>query len=129
MSHIPPALIIQQLIQLDNMKTSTVLAFSALALAAPTPETEVGTKVPLLRRKADHQLTSGGSVHFEWFKDHLRYTLLKYNKDFELPDFLQDLGHIGRRDTNANEPLTDQNDGGDDELQVHSHSADQRFHG
>jgi len=98
------------------MKAATVLAFGALALAAPTPDVEIGSKVPLLRRKAEHKLTSDGSVHFGWLKEHLKYTLLKYNKDFELPDFLLDIGNIEKRGTNANEPLTDQNDGGDDEL-------------
>jgi len=98
------------------MKVATLISLGALALAAPTPEPEVGTKVPLPRRAADHKLHKDGSVDLEWFKRHLKYTLLKYNKNFELPDYLRDLEIHFKRDTDAEEALVDESSGGSDVL-------------
>lgn len=102
------------------MKVASLIALSALALAAPTPEPEVTkVKLPLAERRQALKTRKDGEVDMQWLLGHLKYTLLKYNKDFELPELLQNLDTlIVKRDTDANEPLTDQTSGGEDELYV-----------
>jgi hypothetical protein len=98
------------------MKVTSLLALGTLVLAAPTPA-EQGVKIPLLGRKATLQTNKDGSVNGSWLLGHLRYTLLKYNKNFELPAFLQDVSNfLQARDTDAAEPLTDQSEMNLDEL-------------
>jgi len=98
------------------MKVTSLLALGTLALAAPTPA-EQGVKIPLLGRKATFQTNKDGSLNEPWYLGHLRYTLLKYNKNFDLPSFLRDATSLlKQRDTDAAEPLVDQNEDNTDEL-------------
>lgn len=100
------------------MKVTHLLALGTLALAAPTPA-EQGVKIPLLGRKATFQTNKDGSLNEPWLFGHLRYTLLKYNKNFDLPQFLLDATSLLKaRDTDAAEPLVDQNEENTDELYV-----------
>lgn len=99
------------------MKVATLLSLSALALAAPTPESaNVGTKVPFARKRHQHKTRADGTLDLDWFMGTLKYTLLKYNKNFQLPDIVNNAALHIKRDTDAEEPLTDQVEGQEDEL-------------
>ncbi|EGP88013.1 unnamed protein product [Zymoseptoria tritici ST99CH_1A5] len=95
--------------------TAAILSLGALALAAPTQETQ-GTKVEYSRKRHEHQKREDGSVDTQWFLGNFKKTLLKYDSNFELPDALQNVPAILKRDTDANEPLTDQSQDGLDSL-------------
>jgi hypothetical protein len=106
------------------MKVTSLLALGTLALAAPTPAAEQSVKIPLLGRKATFQTNKDGSLNQSWFLGHLKYTLLKYNKNFDLPSFLKDTSSfLQARDTDALEPLVDQNEQNTDELYVQARSC------
>ncbi|KAI5369695.1 Putative aspartic peptidase A1 family, aspartic peptidase, active [Septoria linicola] len=98
------------------MKSTLLLSFSALALAAPTQDQSQGTTIPFHRKR--HQLVrrADGNVDFEWFKSTLKTTILKYDSGFALPQALQDVGLVFKRDTDAEEHLTDVVEGQEDEL-------------
>ena len=98
------------------MKSAIILSLGALALAAPTQEQSSGTKIPFSRKRHQHVRRADGTVDIEWFKSTLKTTLLKYNSNFALGDFLSDASLIFKRDTDAEEHLTDVVEGQEDEL-------------
>ncbi|KAK4502804.1 hypothetical protein PRZ48_006230 [Zasmidium cellare] len=98
------------------MKSALLLSLSALALAAPTKESASGSKIAFSRARHQHKPRADGTVDLDRFLGTLKYTALKYNKDFQLPEILQKASLVHKRDTDAEDPLTDQVEGDEDEL-------------
>jgi hypothetical protein len=98
------------------MKTAALLSLSALALAAPTQQESQGTKIPYSRARHEHRKRDDGSLDFQWLLGNFKHTLLKYDPNFDLPAALQNVSSILKRDTDANEHLTDQSQDGLDSL-------------
>jgi hypothetical protein len=102
-----------------KMKIAAILSLGTLALAAPTQEKSQGTKIPYLRERHAHRIRGDGSVDTRWLLANFKHTILKYDPSFDLPAALRDapsLLGILKRDTDAEEPLTDQSQDGLDSL-------------
>ncbi|KAM3418932.1 hypothetical protein BST61_g4890 [Cercospora zeina] len=98
------------------MKSALILSVGALALAAPTQEQGQSTRVSFPRKRHQHVRRADGSVDLNWFKSTLKTTILKYDSGFQLPDILSDANLLFKRDTDAEEHLTDVVEGQEDEL-------------
>lgn len=98
------------------MKSAILLSLSALALAAPTKEAAAGSKVAFARARHQHKTRADGTVDLDWFLGTLKGSILKYNKNFQLPEVVQRASLIFKRDTDAEDALTDQVEGDEDEL-------------
>ncbi|KXT11479.1 hypothetical protein AC579_2420 [Pseudocercospora musae] len=98
------------------MKAAVILSLGALALAVPMQDESQGTKIPFARKRHQHVKKADGAIDLNWFMGTLKYTVLKYNKGFALPDIVNKANLILRRDTNAEEKLTDFTEGQEDEL-------------
>ena len=99
------------------MKVATVLSIATLALAAPAPsaESNAGTKVAFSRKRHQPMTRDDGTIDMDWLRGKLKYTVKKYNPDFVLDGMLADVMPIVKRDTDAEEKLTDQVEQGADE--------------
>lgn len=99
------------------MKTAAVvLSLGALALAAPTPDAQ-GTTLSIDRSRHIIQTRDDGTVDWDWVMSSLKGTLLKYNKNLDFSGTsLANVSPIFKRQTNAEEALTDAVEGGQDEL-------------
>jgi hypothetical protein len=100
------------------MKTAALLSLGLLApcFAAPTTSTKQAPKVPLARERYQPHKRADGSVNTDWLLSQLKNVARKYNKDFELPEIVQNAPNLIKRDTDANEALTDQVTDGEDTL-------------
>lgn len=98
------------------MKSAVLLSLSALALAAPAKEAVSGSKVAFARARHQHKTRADGAVDMDWFLGTLKGSVLKYNKNFQLPEIVQNANTIFKRDTDAEDALTDQVEGEEDEL-------------
>lgn len=98
------------------MKSALVLSLSALALAVPTKDAISGSKVEFARERHQHKTRADGTVDMTWYLGTLKRTLLKYNKSFQMPEVVDNAPLILKRDTDAEEALTDQTEGQEDEL-------------
>lgn len=104
------------LYNIATMKSAVLFSLSALALAAPTKDATSGSKVAFARARHQHKTRADGTVDMDWFLGTLKGSVLKYNKNFQLPEVVQNANIIFKRDTNAEDPLTDQVEGQEDEL-------------
>lgn len=98
------------------MKSALILSLGAAALAAPTNDAVSGSKVSFGRERHQHKTRADGTVDMAWYLGTLKRTLLKYNSHFQMPEVMQDVAQILKRDTDAEEALTDQVEGQEDEL-------------
>ncbi|CAK1355582.1 Aspartic protease [Cercospora beticola] len=98
------------------MKLALILSAGALALAAPTQEQSPGARIAFPRKRHNQIRRADGSVDLTWFKRTLKTTILKYDSGFQLPEILNDVDLLFKRDTDAEEHLTDVVEGQEDEL-------------
>lgn len=98
------------------MKTVAVVSLGALVLAAPTQDQRQGTKITFDRRRHQHVTRADGSIDLDWLMGTVKYTMLKYNSGFELPEMVAKASMHNKRDTDAEEKLTDFTSGQGDAL-------------
>jgi hypothetical protein len=98
------------------MKSALVLSLGALALAAPTQDQSQGTTIAYSRKRHENIRRADGAVDWPRFMGSLKYSLLKYNPHLALPDVLDQATLLLKRDTDAEEELTDFTAGEEDEL-------------
>ena len=98
------------------MKAAVLLSLGVLALAAPAPQPQPGHKLAFSRKRHESVTRDDGTVDLDELMSQLKFTLLKYNKDYELPEALKN--HKPQTKRAFTEHLIDQTEGGEDELYV-----------